>query len=230
MDILPGLHWRLCLLGVVGVVLGLWPLVWMLRRFARVLFRRPQPSVGAGRYFAALIVGALLFGAGATALGLAAALDGWSALGRKTHIAEVQCIELDPGRLRLYYVPIEPDGARGATEQYELRGDEWTVGGDLVRFRPFLSALHVDPVYKVTRVEGRWLRAEDANRQKPTAYDRAGGTGSAWLALYREGGRAPLRWLVAGVHGQAVSQLPDRRAVYELYLTPNGLVLEKRSL
>jgi hypothetical protein len=48
--------------------------------------------------------------------------------------------------------------------------------------------------------------------------------------LYRTADRAPLKWLVAGAHGQAVSQLPDRRAVYDVYVTPNGYVLDKRTL
>jgi hypothetical protein len=39
-----------------------------------------------------------------------------------------------------------------------------------------------------------------------------------------------MRWIVDGAHGQAVSQLPDRRAVYDIYVTPNGYIVDKRSL
>jgi hypothetical protein len=83
-------------------------------------------------------------------------------------------------------------------------------------------------VFQVSRIEGRWLKAADANQHKGTAHDR-GTTGPGWLALYRDGARGPLGWLVAGAHGQAVSQLPDRRAVYDLYATPNGFVVDKRT-
>ncbi len=79
-------------------------------------------------------------------------------------------------------------------------------------------------------MEGRWLRASDANAHQATAHDRLGGTGWGWLLMLHEGTRGPLGFLVAGVHGQAVSQLPDRRAVYDVYVTPGGFVLEKRSL
>ncbi len=51
-----------------------------------------------------------------------------------------------------------------------------------------------------------------------------------WKRLYRDADKAPLKWLVAGAHGQAVSQLPDRRAVYDVFVPPNGYVLDKRAL
>jgi hypothetical protein len=92
-----------------------------------------------------------------------------------------------------------------------------------------LTVLGLETVHRVTRVEGRWLKAPDANTHKPTAFDRGGGTTHRWLAFYRDGRRGPLGWLIDGVHVQAVSQLPDRRAVYDLSMTPNGLVVNKRS-
>jgi hypothetical protein len=88
----------------------------------------------------------------------------------------------------------------------------------------------VETVYRLSRVEGHWNAAADANAHKGSAYDREGGASKKWLGLYREHDRAPLRWLVAGAHGQLVSQLPDRRAVYDIYVTPNGFVVDKRSL
>ena len=74
-----------------------------------------------------------------------------------------------------------------------------------------------------------WSGIADANTHKGSAYDRAPPS-TTWTRLYRDVDRAPLRWLVAGAHGQAVSQLPDRRAVFDVYVTPNGYILDKRSL
>ena len=99
----------------------------------------------------------------------------------------------------------------------------------MLRFRPFMTALGVQPVFRLTRVEGRWNAAADANAHKGTAFDRAPPS-TSWLGLYRGADKAPMRWIVDGAHGQAVSQLPDRRAVYDIYVTPNGYVVDKRSL
>ena len=49
-----------------------------------------------------------------------------------------------------------------------------------------LTLFGLETVYGVNRVEGRWLKAEDANVHKGTAYDRQGGTSVAWLELYRD--------------------------------------------
>jgi hypothetical protein len=223
-------RWLLVALAAAGLVCGALPLLWVLRRMGRAMFGRPQPAVSGGRYLLALAFGAVFSGLGLFALGLYIALSAYGVVGQKTRIAEVQCIELKPAHLRVYYVPILDDGTRGATETYDVAGDEWTVGGDVLRFRPFLNTLGLKTVFKVSRVEGRWLDAAQANAHKGSAFNREGGTTAGWLQLYRDGARGPLGWLIAGAHGQAVSQLPDRRALYDLYVTPNGFVVDKREL
>ncbi len=227
---MEGVPLSLLIVAVGAIVVGLIPLGWLARRFGRTILRRPQPRAGLGKHALALASGAILVGAGLAAVGLILALQTWRAFTKKTRVAEVQCIELAPSRLRVYFVPIDRDGLRGATEVYDLDGDAWQVGGDVLRFRPQLTLVGIQTVYGIHRVEGRWLKAEDANAHKGTAFDREGGTSASWLQLYRDGARGPLGWLVAGAHGQAVSQLPDRRAIYDLYVTPDGFVVDKRTL
>jgi hypothetical protein len=221
--------WPLFVIGVAGVLMGLWPLWWMARRAARRVGSRLQPPVAASRYVLALITSIVGIAVGLSALSLVAMLQGWRAFTHKTHVAELQCIELGNHKLRVYLVPIDGDGARGATEIYDVDGDQWQVGGDVMRFRPFMTALGVQPVFRLSRVEGHWTAAADANTHKGTAFDRTPPS-TAWLSLYRGADKAPMRWLIDGAHGQFVSQLPDRRAVYDIYVTPNGYIVDKRSL
>ncbi len=221
-------HAALLFVGAGGLLLGIWPLLHVLRRLGRGVLRRPQLPWGMTRYLTTVATGAFLTGVGTASLGLWMALASFGDVGHKTQVAEIQCIELGPGKLRVFYVPVDKEGRRGATETYDVAGDQWTVGGDLVRFRSLLGHLGVDTVYQVTRVEGRWLRADDANGHKVTAFDR-GSTGSGWLALYQHGTRGPLGWLVQGVNGGAVSQMPDRRALYNLYVSNDGFVVDKKT-
>lgn len=221
--------WPLTVIGAAGILIGLLPLWWMARRAGRRLGNRPQLPVGAGRYVMALVVSITGIALGFAALSLVVMLQSWRAFTKKTHVAELQAIELGPHKLRVYLVPIDNDGSRGATEIYDVDGDEWQIGGDVVRFRPFMTALGVTPVFRLTRVEGRWLAAADANAHIGSAFDRAPPS-AAWLGMYRTADKPPLNWLVEGAHGQAVSQLPDRRAVYDIYVTPNGYVVDKRTL
>ncbi|MCU1278096.1 MAG: hypothetical protein JWM53_1642 [bacterium] len=221
--------WPLIVIGVGGLLFGLWPLWWMARRAVRRMGSQPQVPVGGSRYVMALVTSIVGIAVGLSAMSLLMMLQGWRAFTHKTHVAELQAIELGPHKQRVYLVPIDGDGARGATEIYDLDGDEWQVGGDVLRFKPFMTALGVQPVFRLTRVEGRWNAAADANAHQGTAFDRAPPS-AAWLGLYRGADKAPMRWIVDGAHGQAVSQLPDRRAVYDIYVTPNGYVVDKRSL
>ncbi|MDB4966142.1 MAG: hypothetical protein JWN44_1831 [Myxococcales bacterium] len=221
--------WPLIAIGLGGLLLGIWPLVWMALRAGRRMGGRDQIPVGAGRYLSALLSSILFLAIGLCALSLMVMLQGWRAFTKKTHVAELQCIELGAHKLRVYLVPIDNDGERQATEVYDVDGDQWQVGGDVLRFRSFMTALGVQPVFRLTRIEGHWNAAADANTHTGTAFDRAPPS-SAWMGLYRGADKAPIKWLVDGAHGQAVSQLPDRRAVYDIYVTPNGYIVDKRSL
>jgi hypothetical protein len=221
--------WPLTVLAVVALLVAVWPVWWMLKRAVRGVGNRPQVPIGGGRYLLALVTSLIALAVGIATLSLLAMLQSWQAFTKKTHVAEIQCIELAPHKLRVYLVPIEADGTRGATEIYDVDGDQWEVGGDVLRFRPIVNALGVDTVFRLTRVEGRWDSAADANSHKGSAHDRAPPS-TMWASLYRGTDRAPLKWLIAGAHGQYVSQLPDRRAVFDVYVTANGYVLDKRTL
>ncbi len=227
LDLTDGGSWPLIVVGATATLVGLWPLLWMLRRVGRRLRGRAQRPVSAARYFMALIVSLLFLTAALAILSLAALLGSWRAFTKQTQIAEVQAFELSPHHLRVYLVPIASHGARGPTESYDVDGDQWQVGGDVLRFRPFLTVLGIDTAYRMTRVEGRWNDAASANSHTGTAYDRRPASW-AWTRLYRDADRPPLSWFIAGAHGQSVAQLPDRRALYDVYVTPNGYVVDKR--
>src|SRR5262249_44265719 len=147
--------WPLTVIGVAGLLVGLWPLWWMVRRAGRRLGNYPQHPGPPGRYVLALVASITGVAVGVAAPSLVMAMQTWHAFTKKTHVAELQALELGPHKLRVYLVPIDNDGTRGATEIYDVDGDEWQVGGDVVRFRPFLTALGVTPVFRLTRVEGR---------------------------------------------------------------------------
>ena len=219
----------LLLTGVGAALLAIFAWLWIARRVLRRVFGRAQSPWGVGRYAVLWLCSIACAGYGLGAIMVAAALTGYRAFTARTRVAEVQCIELAPGRLRLYYVELEPDGRRGATRTYDLDGDEWTVGGEVLRWKPAIVSLGAPPFHGVTRVEGRWHRADDANAHKPTAFDLHTDTVGAWRWLQRHGTDGPLRWVVDGVHGSAVSQQADRRALFDLFITPDGYVLAKRA-
>src|SRR5262249_45862144 len=121
--------------AVVGLLGGISSLAWVMKRAGRALTGRVQAPVSTSRYVLALAAGVALVGVAAGSLGLLVALQAWSGFTKKLHVAEIQCIEVAPQKLRVYLVPIEPDGARGATETYDVAGDAFQVGGEILRFK-----------------------------------------------------------------------------------------------
>src|SRR3954447_22503338 len=103
MPLLDGARPLLLTVALAGLVLGLWPFTRVLRRLGRAMLRRQQAPWSGTRYFVVLAFSSLFAGVGLTALGLWMALAGLGDVGRKTHVAEIQCIELHPEKLRLYY-------------------------------------------------------------------------------------------------------------------------------
>src|SRR5262249_32284864 len=144
------------------------------RRLLGTLSQRPQLPVSWSRYGLALASGAVFVGCGLSLVALVSLLRGYDAFVQRRHVAEVQCIEIGPSQLRVYYVPVRRNGGRGTTETYDVTGDEWTVAGEVLRFRPSLVALGVESMYRVSRIEGRWLKAADARAHHGSAYDREG--------------------------------------------------------
>jgi hypothetical protein len=214
--------------GAAVLAILLWS--WIAKRVLGRMLGRSQPAHSWAVHVVATAFSVLCASVAIASFMLGAALAGYRALATRVRVAEVQCIELQPGKLRLYFVPVERDGVRGPTRTFDLDGDEWTVGGEVLRFRPRFASLGLVPVAGVTRVEGRWHRAEDANAHKPTAYDLHEHTLGVWRWLQRNGTRGPLKWVIEGVNGSAVSQQADRRAVFDVMLTPNGYILDKRTL
>src|SRR6059058_596418 len=104
--------WPLFVIGAAGLVAGLWPLWWMVRRAGRRMGSTPQQPVSGSRYLMALVTSIVGISVGISALSLVLMLQGWRAFTHKTHVAELQCIELGPHKLRMYLVPIDGDGAR----------------------------------------------------------------------------------------------------------------------
>jgi hypothetical protein len=146
--------------------------------------------------------------------------------------------------MRLDYVPVEADGSRGDTDTYQLTGDQCSVVGEILRFRPALRPLGLGTVARVTGVAGHAGKTEhdpaapggpqptDGKdpKTKPNAFVRDKSTLPAWLALYRDGRLGPLGVLLEDAHGQAVLQPPEKvapgTAATELWVSPSGYVVE----
>lgn len=153
---------------------------------------------------------------------LAAALRTYTALTLEAPIATIAC-EPAPGQaqqFRAHYTPLTPPGP---TQTFDLRGDQWMVSGDFLKWHPWLQVLGFRPVHKPTRLSGRFSQASRERSQPPTVYDLNGGTDVWWTWLHHHGAYLPF---VEAVYGAGAYTFADPGRIYTLYVTNSGYLVK----
>lgn len=80
-------------------------------------------------------------------------------------------------------------------------------------------------MYKLTRVRGRYLRAEDEKKGPMTVYSLVPDEADPrWRWLYEYGPRLPL---VKGVYGNAVYAFPAEGKTFYVYVTTSGFMISE---
>jgi hypothetical protein len=210
-------------LGGGALALVLW--VALVRRLERRLVGRPLRPVGVGRKLA-MVAGALV-ASGAAFIGvlLLAAIGGQREVGGRngaeTRLAEVQCIETTPGKLRLYYVALDREGQRGPTRVFDLAGARCAITGEVVHLRTAFHALGAGYA-RVVRVAGKPLRDDDA-AAKPSVVEL--GEDRSYAAT--RGAHGPLRLMTDVVDGNTAVTAPDPHTRFVLVWKPTGFSLVK---
>ncbi|MBI5042286.1 MAG: hypothetical protein HZC10_00305 [Nitrospirae bacterium] len=123
----------------------------------------------------------------------------------------------------LRFTPVEK-GIKAEDKIYKIKGDQWAIGGDILKFEDWLNFIGIHTGYKTTRIHGRYLKAADENIKAHTAYDINGGTDAIWLYLYENSSSFPF---VKAVYGNSVYAFPSDNDIYGVYVTTSGYSIEK---
>jgi hypothetical protein len=214
---MDGMWWNLVLAPprlVLGSVVCCFVALCLLWRLLRKVACGPRSA-------RALLVPLLLSigfgGLGAGGIKLGVHLSGYTAISERARVLEVQCVARSPKRLRLYLDPFLADGSRGPTATHDLDGDEWLIGGEVLRFRPFLSKLGLKTYFRISRISGL---SEDRIPKRGIAWDRASALSTLLHHLLS-------RWLFDRQE-QVFYQRPDPRAVFEISVEREGCAINKR--
>ena len=193
----------MALLAIASVVSGVMRLI-SERRFR--LFR-----FGGGVIF--LLLGLAVF-----------ALAGWAqtyrSLTSRVLVATVQAVPAaDQGQTMLVlYTPVT-DGKPGGTRTVTLRGDEWQLGGDIIKWSDWLNVLGVHTGYRITRLMGYYENATDYQTKPVTAFDLANARDSLSLFLRDHANWVPF---VQATYGNDVRMRPNPGVTYQVYLSTSG--------
>lgn len=215
---------RLAIISAIIIVIGF---LIILLLFINCIAARRSGAQGVGliqRIFI-LLISLLFITTGAAMLMAALYLQAYRAF---THKEMAGIIEARKAKgmdydIFLRFTPVEK-GVKAEERIYKIKGDQWSIGGDILKFEDWINFIGVHTGYKTTRIHGRYLKAEDENIKQHTAYDINGGTDAIWLYLYENSGRFPF---VKAVYGNSVYTFPSDKDVYGIYVTTSGYSIEK---
>ena len=213
------------------LVIGLLAFVFMLlnrvrRIIKRMKFQQTMPIRLPQHIFRFLVV-LIWIMSSAAVLFLAAFVQSFQAFTKKQLVAEVACrpLEGEPQTMLLEISEVI-GGVRQQPKGFVLKGDQWSVEGDILKWDDWLNFAGMHTQYKLTRVRGRYIEVEDERAKENTVYSLVTHESDPrWSWLYKYGYR--LRFVDAA-YGNTVFTYPSDHTEFLLYVTTSGLSLTPR--
>jgi hypothetical protein len=193
-------------------------------RLIRRLRRKPFPPVGVVTNTLRLLLILLVVALSAAALFLFAFIQSYTAFTHRELVAMVYCTPVEGGedQMALWVVTLESPNA-GYLTQYRLYGQKWALEGHILKWDDWLNFLGLQTMHKLTRVRGRYLRAEDEVSKAATAYSLvADEEDPRWRWLYEFGARLPF---INAVYGNTVYTFPSKTKIFRVYATTSGFMI-----
>ena len=220
--------------GALALVLvGLFMLlVFIGNRVGRILRRLQRKPVKRVSFIAStlrLFLILLLIGAAGALLCVGAFIQSYTVFTQRELAAMVRCAPV-PGTGDQMVLELAARGTPTTqqTRRYELRGQQWSIEGNILTWDPWLNFLGLRTMYKLTRVRGRYLRADDEANKPATVYSLvANEEDPRWRWLYLYGPRLPF---VQAVYGNTVFTFPAEGKTFAIYVTQSGFMIAEDGL
>ena len=117
-----------------------------------------------------------------------------------------------------------PDGSK-TSRQFTIKGDQWMLEGDIIKLPNWLNFLGWHTRYRLTRLRGRYLQAEDEISKEKTIYPLVEKENHPlWRHLYNFGHKMPF---VSTVYGNAVFQTSGENNSFLVYAGTSGFIVRK---
>ncbi len=163
-------------------------------------------------------------------LAIAASLALWTSLrsyrvfSQEELVAVIRCEPAPKGASFGFLIEVTPvvKGFPSKPEKFPMVGDQWSIGGDILKWRPWLSWLGLKTLHKLTRLNSRYLQVDAELHEPRAAYDLGGGTSSLWRWLYRHGLQLPF---VDAVYGNAAYVPAQPGSEWAVYVTLSGYLI-----
>ena len=108
-------------------------------------------------------------------------------------------------------------------KDFKIVGDQWVVGGDIVKWKSSLTFLGLKSMYRLTRLEGQFVR-ENNDKVPSTYFLDPKSKSTFWEKMYDIGDKL---FVVSGVYGAKVYNNPGYGSIYEIYVTEDAYTVKK---
>ncbi|WP_456268819.1 hypothetical protein M1D97_00675 [Kushneria sp. AK178] len=107
---------------------------------------------------------------------------------------------------------------------YTVKGDQWRLDARFLKMRWLFSAFGKEPRYALSRLEGRYSSAEDANNKQHFVNDLDEGGTLEFFSIFGFNLFADISY------GTSVYQNIETDKLYKIYRTTTGLIVRQSSL
>jgi hypothetical protein len=198
-------------------------------RILRRLQRKPVKRISFISSSLRFLLLLLLLSAGGALVCLGTFIQSYTVFTQRELAAKVHCVPV-AGTNDQMVLELTTQ-ATPTTEQvrrYQLRGQQWSIEGHILTWDPRLNFLGLKTMYKLTRVRGRYLRAEDEASKPATVYSLvAREEDPRWRWLYLYGPRLPF---VQAVYGNTVFTFPAEGKTFAIYVTASGFAIAEEGM
>jgi hypothetical protein len=218
-------------IGVIGVLIGILLLLyylvrrinWFIRAFSGKKAARPK-LLASLRNLVTLFLWIAVFG---MIMFFGFFLRAYYAFTLEEPVAEVMVQpvgEDETSRVTLIqYVPADSQ----ITRQFLIKGDQWVLEGDILKWDDWLNFMGLHTRYRLTRIRGRYLRTADEMKEQPTIYSLVENENHPlWRYLYDYGPELPM---VSTVYGNAVFQTSGKEKRFKIFVGISGFVVREIS-
>jgi len=149
----------------------------------------------------------------------------YHAFTKEEPVAIVRCekVKSDTADFKLIFIPVLKNQKKGQ-ETFFIRGQQWTVGGHIIKWSNILNLLGLHSMYKLTRIEGKYLSAFDESANQATVYSLTENESDRlWKILYKYGHRLPF---IQSVYGNTVYTYPSFRGEFRVFVTTSGFTIK----
>lgn len=119
------------------------------------------------------------------------------------------------------------DTDSSTSEVFIIKGDQWVLEGDILKWDNWLNFMGLRTRYRFTRIRGRYLETGDEIQKEKTIYSLVKDEDHFfWKYLYEYGEYLPF---VSTVYGNAVFQYGSRKRNFWVLVSNSGFIIRENS-